>query len=39
MKFKCLKCETEFETKMVVQCPKCGEMMKVQPVYEYPYRK
>ena len=37
MKYKCLECETEFEAKMYVQCPKCGEQMKVQPIYSYQY--
>jgi len=39
MKFKCLKCGTEFEAKMEVQCPKCGEVMKVKPIYTYHYPK
>jgi len=37
MKYKCEECETEFEAKMYVQCPKCGEQMKVKPIYSYQY--
>lgn len=37
MKFKCQKCETEFEATMVARCPKCGETMDVKPVYSYQY--
>jgi DNA-directed RNA polymerase subunit RPC12/RpoP len=32
MRFKCDKCGTEFEAKMYVECPKCGEHMKVHPI-------
>jgi lipopolysaccharide biosynthesis regulator YciM len=37
MKYKCLKCGTEFEAKMYVQCPKCQEQMEVQPIYSFKY--
>lgn len=39
MKYKCLKCGTEFEATMYVQCPKCKEQMDVQPIYSYKYPK
>ena len=39
MKYKCLKCETEFEATMYVQCPKCKEQMNVQPIYSFKYAK
>lgn len=39
MKFKCLKCDTEFESRMDVRCPKCGERMKVEPVYTYAIKR
>jgi DNA-directed RNA polymerase subunit RPC12/RpoP len=32
MRFKCDKCGTEFEAKIYVECPKCGEHMKVHLV-------
>lgn len=39
MKFKCLKCETEFEAKMVARCPNCGETMDLEPIYTYKYAR
>ena len=38
MKFKCEKCGTEFDAKMYVQCPKCGEQIHVHAVYDYHYK-
>jgi len=35
MKYKCDKCDAEFEAKMDVKCPKCGESMELTPVYKY----
>ena len=39
MKFKCKKCGTEFEARMVAQCPKCGETMDLEPIYTYKYAR
>jgi DNA-directed RNA polymerase subunit RPC12/RpoP len=35
MKFKCNKCGTEFEARLVARCPNCGEAMDVQPIHAY----
>lgn len=35
MRYKCGKCETEFEAKTIVKCPKCGEAFNVKPIYTY----
>ena len=35
MKFKCNKCETEFEAKITARCPSCGETMNVTPIKKH----
>ena len=32
MKFKCGKCDEEFDSEMYVKCPKCGEIRDVYPL-------
>ena len=37
MRFKCDKCGEEFDAKMYVKCPECGEIRDVHPIYQYQY--
>lgn len=39
MKYKCLKCGTEFSATMYVECPECHEQFEVEPVYAYQHAK